>query len=181
PVRTTMPRSEALLLALMASENRAAHALARTSPQGIVNFIRKMNEKAKSLGMHQTHFDDPTGLSPSNVSTAKDLSILLSAASKYSEIRKCSTTETYDFKHRNHQIAYHNTNPLVLSDDWNIGVSKTGYTQEAGRCLVMQAHVQNRPLRIVLLDSQSKNARIQDAIKIKQWILAGGPSIKEKA
>lgn len=169
-VGSTMTRETALLLSLMSSENRAANALGRHFPGGMPAFVAAMNRKAAALGMTKTHFNEPTGLSNQNVSTARDLVKLVAASYNYPKIREATTTAeaTVDLGHR---IAeFHNTNALVKSPDWQISVSKTGYLHEAGRCLVMQAKVASRPVVIVLLDSVGKLTRVGDAQRIKRWM-----------
>jgi serine-type D-Ala-D-Ala endopeptidase (penicillin-binding protein 7) len=171
-VGTTLTRGELLLLALMASENRAAAALARTFPAGQAVFIRKMNEKAQSLGMRNSRFYDSTGLTPNNVSTPRELALMVKAAHRYPEIHDFTTSSEYSFvsNQSGRNMAFHNTNPLVKEVDWNIGVSKTGFINEAGRCLVMQATINGTPVVIVLLDSNGKYTRIGDAQKVRKWI-----------
>lgn len=169
-VGASMTRETALLLALMSSENRAAHALGRHYPGGMPAFVVAMNEKARSLGMRDTHFDDPTGLSSSNVSTAYDLAKMVSAAYRYPLVREFSTTPDAVVEVAGRQVAFNNTNPLVKSASWEVGLSKTGYINEAGKCLVMQARVADRPVVIVLLDSVGKLTRVGDANRIKRWM-----------
>lgn len=170
PVGTTMTRQTAMLLALMSSDNRAAHALARHYPGGLPAFVAAMNLKARVLGLKNTRFEEPTGLSSGNVSTARDLAIMVAHAAEYPEIRAASTTAeaTLDVNGRIQQFS--NTNALVKSDTWQIEVSKTGFISEAGRCLVMKARVASRPVVIVLLDSNGKMTRVGDAIRIKRWM-----------
>lgn len=170
PVGTTMTREAAMLLALMSSENRAAHALGRHYPGGLVAFVRAMNKKAQALGMYTSRFEEPTGLSSNNVSTAHDLARMVAAAARYPEIRSYSTTAEARVELNGHIRDFHNTNALVRSDTWEIGVSKTGYISEAGRCLVMQARVADKPVVIVLLDSAGKMTRVGDANRIKRWM-----------
>jgi len=170
PVGTTMTREAAMLLALMSSENRAAHALGRHYPGGMSAFVLAMNKKAQALGMYNSRFEEPTGLSSNNVSTAHDLARMVAAAARYPEIRNFSTTAEAKVELNGHIRDFHNTNALVRSDNWQIGVSKTGYISEAGRCLVMQARVADRPVVIVLLDSQGKMTRVGDANRIKRWM-----------
>ena len=170
PVGTTMSRETAMLLALMSSENRAAHALGRHYPGGMPAFVKAMNQKAQTLGMFSSRFEEPTGLSSNNVSTAKDLARMVAAAARYPEIRRFSTTEEARVDLNGHIRDFHNTNALVRSDTWEIGVSKTGYISEAGRCLVMQARVADKPVVIVLLDSAGKMTRVGDAMRIKRWM-----------
>lgn len=170
PVGTTMTRETAMLLALMSSENRAAHALGRHFPGGMPAFVAAMNRKAKSLGMMHSNFEEPTGLSSNNVATAKDLARMVAAAARYPEIRGFSTTAEAKLELNGHIRQFNNTNALVRSDNWEIGVSKTGYISEAGRCLVMQARVADKPVVIVLLDSVGKMTRVGDANRIKRWM-----------
>ncbi len=170
PVGTTMTRETAMLLALMSSENRAAHALGRHYPGGMQAFVVAMNRKAQSLGMTHSRFEEPTGLSSNNVSTAHDLAKMVAAAANYQEIRNFSTTAEAKVELNGRVRDFGNTNALVRSDHWEIGVSKTGYISEAGRCLVMQAKVAEKPVVIVLLDSVGKMTRVGDANRIKRWM-----------
>jgi len=170
PVGTTMTRETAMLLALMSSENRAANALGRHYPGGLPAFVEAMNRKAVALGMYRSRFEEPTGLSSNNVSTAHDLARMVAAAAHYPEIRQFSTTAEARIELRGHIRDFVNTNTLVRSDNWEIGLSKTGYISEAGRCLVMQAHVAGKPVVIVLLDSNGKMSRVGDANRIKRWM-----------
>ncbi len=174
PVGTTMTREDLLNLALIASENRAASALATHYPGGKQRFIQDMNAKAASLGMMNTHFEDSTGLNSNNVSTAMDLARMVHAAYQYPTIRQITTTSDYDLNvHRRQPLHFHNTNALVresTNSSWEIGLSKTGYISEAGRCLVMQATIAGEPLILVLLDSVGKLTRIGDARRIKKWM-----------
>lgn len=175
PVGTTMTRADMLNLALIASENRAASALATNYPGGKARFIQDMNAKAASLGMMNTHFEDSTGLTSNNVSTAMDLAKMVHAAYQYPLIRQITTTSDYDLQinKRRQPLHFHNTNALVRessSSSWEIGLSKTGYISEAGRCLVMQATIAGEPLILVLLDSVGKLTRIGDARRIKKWM-----------
>ncbi len=169
---TTLTRAELLKLALMASENRAASALARTYPGGTAVALMMMNNKARALGMSSTRFFDPTGLDSNNVSTAQDLVVMVRASQRYEPIRRYSTSTSHfvQVAKRRHPLRFGNTNPLVKNDSWNIGISKTGYISEAGRCLVMQAKISNRPVIIVLLDSWGKRTRVGDAVRIKKWM-----------
>jgi D-alanyl-D-alanine endopeptidase (penicillin-binding protein 7) len=170
-VGSVLTRQELLLLALMSSENRAASALSRAYPGGTNHFVAAMNRKAVELGMTQSRFVDPTGLQSNNVSTAEDLVKLVRAGYRYDDIRNTSTTDAYDVVYDNgHRTAYRNTNALIKSPEWDIGLSKTGYISEAGRCLVMQARIASRPVIIVLLDSAGKLTRIADAVRIKKWL-----------
>jgi D-alanyl-D-alanine endopeptidase (penicillin-binding protein 7) len=172
-VGTTLTRQEMLQIALMASENRAAAALARTYPGGTTRFVAAMNRKAAELGMSRSHFVDSTGLHSQNVSTAEDLVKMVRAGHNYEQIRAMSTTEAYDVVQDNGRLTpYKNTNALVKSPSWDIGLSKTGFINEAGRCLVMQAKIASRPVIIVLLDSWGKYTRIADARRVKKWLEA---------
>lgn len=170
PVGATMTRETAMLLALMSSENRAAHALGRHYPGGLPAFVQAMNRKAQALGMANSRFEEPTGLSSNNVSTAHDLARMVAAAARYPDIRRFSTTAEAQVELKGRIQGFHNTNALVRSDNWEIGVSKTGYISEAGRCLVMQARVADKPVVIVLLDSNGKMTRVGDAQRIKRWM-----------
>jgi D-alanyl-D-alanine endopeptidase (penicillin-binding protein 7) len=168
---TALTRRELLQLALMASENRAAEALSRVFPGGTAAFVAAMNQKAVELGMWQTRFVDGTGLSSENVSTAQDLSKMVAAAYQYPLIREFTTETVHTVQLANGQkMNYGNSNQLVSSREWQIGLSKTGYISEAGRCLVMQAMIAGRPVIIVLLDSWGKLTRIGDANRIKRWM-----------
>ena len=171
----TLPRKELLRIALMSSENRAASALGRTYPGGKSAFVRAMNRKAQELGMHHTHFVDSTGLDARDTSTARDLARLVLAAEDYPQIREATTTERAEvrpYKHRG-PLGYRNTNRLVGKDDWDIGLSKTGYINEAGRCLVMSVEIASHPLVVVLLDSFGKLTPIGDSARLRSWIEAG--------
>ena len=180
PVGTTMTREAAMLLALMSSENRAAHALGRHYPGGMHAFVQAMNKKAHALGMYNSRFEEPTGLSSNNVSTAHDLARMVAAAARYPEIRNFSTTAEAKVELNGRIRDFHNTNALVRSDNWEIGVSKTGYISEAGRCLVMQARVADRPVVIVLLDSQGKMTRVGDANRIKRWMESASLAVERR-
>lgn len=171
-VGTKLSRELALQLALMSSENRAAATLARHYPGGFNAFVAAMNRKAVNLGMMNTHFVDSTGLNSDNTSTALDLVKMVNAAYQYPVIREMTTTGSYDVevKRSGRQMQFKNTNMLVRSKDWQIGLSKTGYINEAGHCLVMQADINNKPMVIVLLDSWGKLTRIADAQRIKKWM-----------
>ena len=172
-VGSELSRNDLLHLALMASENRAAHALGRTYPDGLAVFVEAMNAKARELGMMSTRFVDPTGLSSANVSTASDLVKLVREAHRHALIRQYSTDSSHQVNVGGREIAFRNTNRLVASETWDIGLSKTGFINEAGRCLVMQAKIQGRPLVIVLLDSWGKLSRIGDANRIRKWLTSG--------
>ena len=170
PVGTRLTRGQALHLALMSSENRAAHALGRTYPKGLEAFVAAMNTKAQTLGMAETRFVDPAGLSSSNVSSAKDLAKMVEAAYRYPQIRNYTTCEEATISGQRRSITFHNSNRLVRSSRWEIGLSKTGFIEEAGRCLVMQARVAQRSVVIVLLDSVGNLTRFADANRIKRWM-----------
>ncbi len=165
-----LTRDELLLLALMASDNRAAAALARTSPGGTEEFVAAMNREAERLGLHDTRFSDPTGLVPDNVSSAQDLVKLVKAAHAHPLIREYSTRRSAFVKARGGRVGFNNTNSLVRSGKWEIELSKTGYISAAGRCLVMQMRVGARDLIVVLLDSYGKHSRIGDAQRIRKWL-----------
>ena len=171
----TLPRDEMLRLALMASENRAASALARHYPGGMPAFVAAMNAKAASLGMTRTHYEDPTGLSPRNVSTANDLARLVRAAADYPLIRQYSTTPAYfvEVQSTGQTLGFNNSNALVKNGAWDIQLQKTGYIREAGRCVVMLATIASRPMVIVLLDSIGKLARLGDAERVRYWLETG--------
>jgi D-alanyl-D-alanine endopeptidase (penicillin-binding protein 7) len=171
-VGTRLTRRDALCVALMASENRAAHALARTYPGGVRAFVKAMNEKARTMGLGETKFEDPTGLSEGNVSTAQDLSRLVAAACHYPAICMFSTQREATIQLGRRQLKFVNTNALIRNPRWQIGLSKTGYIEEGGRCLVMQTLLAKRPVLIVLLNSTGKNTRIGDANRIRQWMEA---------
>jgi D-alanyl-D-alanine endopeptidase (penicillin-binding protein 7) len=173
-VGTQLSREEMLRLALMSSENRAASALGRHYPGGRSAFIQAMNQKAQSLGLHDTHFKDSTGLTSANVSSPHDLARLVDAAHQYPLIREFSTTPSGAFDVAGRTMQFNNTNSLVKSSSWEIGLSKTGYINEAGKCLVMQAWLNNKPVIIVLLDSWGKMTRIGDANRIKRWVESAG-------
>ena len=178
PVGTRVTRREAMLVALMASENRAALALVRTFPGGTIALVRAMNDKAGSLGLLETRYVDPAGLSEENVSSAKDLSHLMENALGYSLICWCSTQTEAVIQNGKKQLHFINTNALVHNSHWHIGLSKTGYIEEAGRCLVMQAQVAQRPVLLVLLNSTGKNTRLADANRIRQWMEGEQPAQK---
>jgi len=169
-VGTTLTRDELLHLALMASENRAASALARSYPGGKEACVLAMNLKAQLLGMSGSRFEDGTGLSGRNVSTAQDLAKLVQAAHSYSKIREFTTSTSYQVKVGRRAMRFGNTNRLTRSSRWDIGLSKTGYIAEAGRCLVMQVTLAGRSIIIVLLDSWGKYTRVGDATRIRQWL-----------
>lgn len=171
----TLTRKELLQLMLLASENRAANALARTWPGGADNLVRTMNSKADTLNMHASHFTDPAGLDAGNVATARDLVKLVRAARQYPLIHAATTTRALSvkpYKGRG-KVNYVNTNRLLRSDAWDIQLSKTGYINEAGRCLTMQTEIADQPLTIVLLNSFGKLTPVGDSNRIRKWIQAG--------
>ena len=172
-VGTTLTRGDLMHLALMASENRAAHALGNNYPGGMPAMVVAMNAKAAALGMTSAHFVDPTGLSSQNVASPEDLSKLVMAAARNPNIREYSTDRRYAVKVRRHMVEFHNTDNLVANPTWNIIVQKTGYITEAGKCLVMAAVIEGRSVVIVLLDSFGKYTRVADAKRIKTWMEAG--------
>jgi D-alanyl-D-alanine endopeptidase (penicillin-binding protein 7) len=172
---TALPRREMLHLALMSSENRAASSLARHYPGGTHAFVEAMNAKAALLGLSNTHYADPTGLSPENVSTAKDLARLVKTAAEYPVIRDFTTTPSgyVQPEGASHALGFNNSNPLVKNDKWDIQLQKTGYIREAGKCLVMMATIASKPIVIVLLDSLGKYTRVADAQRVKHWLETG--------
>jgi len=167
---SALTRDELLMLALMASDNRAAAALARSYPGGTEEFVAEMNRQAERLELFDTRFNEPTGLSPDNVSTAQDLAKLVKAAHGYPLIREYSTRRSAHVRARGGTVGFSNTNRLVLSSKWDIELSKTGYISAAGRCLVMHMRVASRELIVVLLDSYGKYSRIGDAQRIRRWL-----------
>jgi len=172
PIGSHFRRDDLMRLALMASDNRAAAALGRSYPGGILAFVDAMNAKATALGMSATHFVDSSGLAPGNVSNPSDLGKLASAAAKYDLIREYTTTGAVDvtLPDSKRKLSFVNTNQLVRASDWQIGLSKTGYINESGKCLVMQAVIANQPVVIVLLDSWGKLTRVADAQRIRKWL-----------
>ena len=181
----TLTRDEMLRLALMASENRAASALARHYPGGTPAFVAAMNAKAATLGMTRTRYEDSTGLSPRNVSTASDLARLVRAAADYPRIRDYSTTPAHyvEVQPTGQTLGFNNSNALVKNSEWDIQLQKTGYIREAGRCVVMLATIASRPVVIVLLDSIGKLARLSDAERVRHWLETGEalppPAVKQ--
>ena len=171
-VGATLTRGELLHLALMASENRAAHALGRTYPGGMPSFVGLMNAKAAQLGMRDTRYIEPTGLSSQNQSSAKDLATLVGSAYHDSTLRELSTSPSYKVEVGNRTLQYNTTNRLVKNPNWDIGLQKTGYISEAGQCLVMQAKIAGRHLIMVFLDSAGKLSRIADAERVRHWVEA---------
>jgi D-alanyl-D-alanine endopeptidase (penicillin-binding protein 7) len=170
-VGTRLTREELLTLALMSSENRAASALSRNYPGGQAAFIEAMNIKTRMMGMNDTRFLDPSGLNKNNVSSARDLAILVANASRYPLIRDFSTRQEYSATlHGGRVHTFHNTNALVKDADWQIDVQKTGYINESGKCLVMQAWVSSKQVAIVLLDSWGRYTRLGDANRVRKWV-----------
>jgi len=180
-VGTRLTRAEAMHLALMSSENRAAHALGRTYPGGLQAFVALMNAKAHQLGMTSTTYVEPTGLSSRNQSSAHDLALLVSAASHDPMLREYSTSPGAQFAVGKRTLQYNNTNRLVKNPEWDIGVQKTGYISEAGQCLVMQAKVAGRRLVMVFLDSAGKLSRIADAERVRRWVETHKPPVSSAA
>ncbi len=170
-----LKRADTIRIMLMSSENLAATALATNYPGGFKAFVAAMNAKARNLGMTKSRFVDPSGLSSNNVSTAADLTRMVSAAAKYSLIREYSTTKVFtaNFESPRYRLAYTNTNVLVRGGSWDIRLSKTGYLDEAGRCLVMLARINNRDVVMVMLDSFGKRTPSGDANRIRKWIETG--------
>jgi D-alanyl-D-alanine endopeptidase (penicillin-binding protein 7) len=186
-VGARLTRGELLHLALMSSENRAAHALGRTFPDGgMKRFVALMNARARSIGMADTRYVEPTGLSSANRSSARDLATLVAAAAQDPLLRQLSTSPGYEVAVGDRVLQYHNTNPLVRDPDWHIALQKTGYITEAGRCLVMQTRVAGRQLIMVFLDSSGKHSRVADAERVREWLelrrpahmAAGGVGVK---
>jgi D-alanyl-D-alanine endopeptidase (penicillin-binding protein 7) len=176
-VGAQLTRGEMLHLALMASENRAAHALGRNFPGGLDAFVAAMNRKAQELGMHDTRYVEPTGLSSRNQSSAHDLALLVKVAHERELLRQLTTSREYQVAIGHRQLQFHNTNGLVRSGTWDIGLQKTGYITEAGRCMVMQAQLSGRKLIMVLLDSAGKYSRIGDAERIRKWLSQQTPAV----
>jgi serine-type D-Ala-D-Ala endopeptidase (penicillin-binding protein 7) len=177
---THLTRGDLMHLALMASENRAAHALGRNYPGGVAACVIAMNAKARALGMTSAHFVEPTGLSDENVASPEDLAKLVMAAAKVAAIREYSTDSDYVVQIGRRMVQFRTTDSLVNKADWNIVVQKTGYISEAGRCLVMQTVIEDRTVVIVLLNSFGKRTRVADAARIRKWMEAtlvakGGP------
>ena len=171
----SLPRREMILLAIMSSENRAATALGRTYPGGMTAFVSDMNKKAAQLGMTNSHFADPAGLKVNNTSTARDLMKMVTAAESYALIREASTTTRIEVRPyaKRGPLVYGNTNRLLKNKTWDIELSKTGYINEAGRCLVMQANIEGEQVSIVLLNSFGKLTPFGDSNRLRKWMLAG--------
>lgn len=182
-VGTQLTRGELLHLALMSSENRAAHALGRTYPGGLQAFVTLMNAKARALGMNDTRYVEPTGLSSQNQSSARDLAVLVNFAYGDPLLRELTTSPAHQVEVGRRTLQYNTTNRLVKSPDWDIGLQKTGYISEAGQCLVMQAKVAGRKLIMVFLDSAGKLSRIADAQRVRRWVESGstGTGVKFSA
>jgi serine-type D-Ala-D-Ala endopeptidase (penicillin-binding protein 7) len=183
PVGTAFRREDLVRLSLMASDNRAAAALARTYPGGAEAFVLAMNTKAQQLGLNASRFVDSTGLLPGNVASPHDLAMMVSAASGYAQIRDFSTTPALHVKlaETGREMGFINTNSLVRADGWTIGLSKTGFINEAGKCLVMQATINSKPVVIVLLDSWGRYTRMGDANRIKKWLESGKVAVAPAA
>jgi serine-type D-Ala-D-Ala endopeptidase (penicillin-binding protein 7) len=174
-VGTQLTRGEMLHLALMSSENRAAHVLGRQYPGGLPAFVAAMNKKAAALGMADTSYVEPTGLSSMNQSSARDLAVLVKAAGEHQLIRELSTSQEHSVAIGSRQLQFRNTNSLVRNPFWEIGLQKTGYISEAGRCVVMQATLSGRQLIMVLLDSAGRYSRLGDAERIRKWLSSQSP------
>jgi D-alanyl-D-alanine endopeptidase (penicillin-binding protein 7) len=172
---TQLSRGDLMHLALMSSENRAAHTLGRNYPGGLAACVAAMNAKARELGMTSAHFVEPTGLSDENVASPEDLSKLVMAAARVATIREFSTDADHLVQVGRRMVHFHNTDSLVSKADWNIVVQKTGYISEAGRCLVMQTVIEDRTVVIVLLNSFGKRTRVADARRIRKWVEATLP------
>jgi len=178
PNGAKLTRGELLRLALMASENLAARTLARNYPGGIPAFVKTMNVKAKALGMTKTHYDDPSGLSSLNVSTARDLAKLIAAVSRQPVIREFSTLPSYEVVLNKRAFVFRNTNQLIGKPDWEILVQKTGFTNDAGQCLVMETVIEERPVVMVFLNSFGSLTRTADARRVRKWLVAqSAPSV----
>jgi serine-type D-Ala-D-Ala endopeptidase (penicillin-binding protein 7) len=173
---TTLTRREAILLSLMSSENRAAYTLGRNYPGGVSAFVSAMNQKARDLGMRNSRFADPSGLSSNNVASADDLAKMVNASYQYQIIREYSTWPDLTMTINNRQQTFLNTNRLVRSGDMDIGLQKTGFISAAGKCLVMQANVNGSPLLLVFLDSVGTQSRFADAVRVKDWYQQMDPS-----
>lgn len=176
PVGAVLSRADLMRLALMSSENRAAHALGRNYPGGEAAFLRAMNAKAAQLGMTRTRFVDPAGLSSDNVASARDVGRLVMAASQYAQIREFSTAESHAVTLGRRQVEFRNTDSLVRDSGWDVAVQKTGYINEAGKCLALQARILGRDVVIVLLNSWGKYTRVADARRIRKWMESRAPA-----
>ena len=171
PVGATIPRSDVLQLALMSSDNRAAASLARTYPGGLEAFKAAVHRKIAALGLENTVIEEPTGLNPANRSTAEDLVKIANAASHYPEITRITTSPRDLISIKGREVEYHNTNRLVGAKGWDIGLSKTGYTQEAGRCLIMKVKAAGKNATLVLLNAGASSVRMLDALNIRRYVL----------
>ncbi len=178
-VGSSLTRGELLHLALMSSENRAAHALGRTHPGGLSAFVGQMNARAKLLGMKDTSYVEPTGLSSRNQSSAQDLATLVNAAHGDPVLRELTTSPGYQVAVGSRTLQYNNTNRLVKNPEWEIGLQKTGYITEAGQCLVMQTKIAGRKLIMVFLDSAGKLSRLGDAERVRRWV-ESSPVVERK-
>ncbi|MCV2359281.1 D-alanyl-D-alanine endopeptidase [Paucibacter sp. TC2R-5] len=178
-VGTTLTRGEMMHLALMSSENRAANALGRHYPGGLDVFVAAMNQKAQALGMRDTHYVEPTGLSSRNQSSANDLAALVKVAHEVPLLRELSTSREHQVALGRRQVQFHSTNGLLSSKSWDIGLQKTGFINEAGRCLVMQARMAGRKVIMVLLDSTGKYSRIGDAERVRKWVLSNPAALAQ--
>jgi len=178
-VGSQLSRTNMLHIALMSSENRAASALGRNYPGGLPAFVVAMNAKARALGMTDTRYVEPTGLSSHNVASAQDLAKLVIAAYAYPILREFSTDQKYIVDTGRRSLQYANSNHLVANPGWEIGLQKTGYISEAGRCLVMLAKIDGRPIVMVFLDSKGKQARLADAGRIRKWLEALKPGASQ--
>nr|WP_226816358.1 D-alanyl-D-alanine endopeptidase [Advenella sp. FME57] len=177
-VGTTLTRRELLHLALMSSENRAAHALGRTYPGGMNAFVREMNAKARQLGMTRTRFVEPTGLSPQNVASPRDLVRLMQAVHQQPLIREYTTSDKYEIVTSNgREQRYRNTNRLIRNSNWNIQISKTGFIREAGDCLVMMTEMDHRPVAVVLLNADGGLTRFADAVRVRHMVQQDYPTL----
>jgi serine-type D-Ala-D-Ala endopeptidase (penicillin-binding protein 7) len=179
PVGSVISRRDVLLLALMSSDNRAAASLGRTYPGGFPAFKAAVNAKIAALGMTNTVIEEPTGLSPRNRSTAADLVKMAQAASKYPEITRLSTTSNDSIQLGKREVGFHNTNRLVSAKGWDIGLSKTGYTREAGRCLIMSIKMAGKNATLVLLNAQTTSSRVLDAMNIRRFITGEEPQVQK--
>lgn len=174
-IGSELRRRDLLRIALMSSENRAAYVLAEAYPNGLDGFVKAMNDKARALGMTRTHFVDPTGLSPRSRSTASDLLKMVRAAYRYPKIREYTTTGYYTahFRSPHYALRYGNTDPLVHSGRWHVLLSKTGFLNEAGRCLVVVARIDDRPMAMVFLDAFGSRTPLGDVGRVRRWIMTG--------
>ena len=179
-VGSTLSRGEMLHLALMSSENRAAHALGRTYPGGMATFVSLMNAKARMLGMRDTSYSEPTGLSSRNQSSAQDLATLVNAAHADPMLRELTTSPGYQVALGSRTLQFNNTNRLVKNPEWDIGLQKTGYINEAGQCLVMQTKIAGRKLIMVFLDSAGKLSRLGDAERVRRWVETNPVAVEQK-